>query len=490
MTPGKDRRICLHSHCILPLALSTTLISLVACGSRSGPMPAAAATPITVLATSTADDRLTQFTMGVTSLSLVNSSGKEVPVITYPVYAEFIHLNGESEPLFTTRIPPGTYKSAIASVAFSAFDCVDVSQQGGVAGSGYGSGDVKPSKVAITLPKPIEVSETSATIVLNMLAGPSSAQAICNGSPQTPTATPTFQLTQSTTDNVVTMRNLQGIVQYVGSDGRFSVTAIDGPAQTFTDLSGKTEIAQAPQWQVNAGANTAFYGIHDFSGLEIGQPIDMDATFENGAMTATRIAVYNTSTGYLNLFNGPLLTAYSAMTPVFAWARSAVGLQPPYGMTAFTWTGTQFGISSAFTNLSELPFTAKFDASSFTWGQTVDVTTNQPLYSNGYIPVKTVTLMPQTVNGTVQAISTNGSFTEYTISLSPYDLFPQLSLQWGQIAPLSSPNVITVYADKNVQSQTTAPIATGGIYRFNGLVFNDGGTLRMDCAHISDGVID
>jgi hypothetical protein len=31
-------------------------------------------------------------------------------------------------------------------------------------------------------------------------------------------------------------------------------------------------------------------------------------------------------------------------------------------------------------------------------------------------------------------------------------------------------------------------LAAGSLFRFYGLVFNDNGTLRMDCAQINDGV--
>ena len=34
----------------------------------------------------------------------------------------------------------------------------------------------------------------------------------------------------------------------------------------------------------------------------------------------------------------------------------------------------------------------------------------------------------------------------------------------------------------------TQPLAAGSTLRFYGLVFNDNGTLRMDCAQINDGV--
>jgi hypothetical protein len=45
-----------------------------------------------------------------------------------------------------------------------------------------------------------------------------------------------------------------------------------------------------------------------------------------------------------------------------------------------------------------------------------------------------------------------------------------------------------VYADSSTQSLNTMPIVVGSVLRFYGLVFNDSGTLRMDCAQINDGV--
>ncbi len=489
MTPGNDRHSFLHSHLLLPLTLSPILIYLAACGSGAGSSLHGSTTAVTVLATSTADDRLTQFTMGLTGLSLVSNTGKEVPVITSPIYTEFIHLNGENEPLLTANVPQGTYTSAIASVGFSILDCVMVSQQGGLNGIGLSTGNVRPKKVAISLPNPIEIGSESTTILLNMFARPSSSEGVCDKGIADFAVAPTFNLTQPA-KSVGAINNLQGIVQAVNGDESFTVSSIDGPNLSINGSSGTTEVASAPQWQVNSTASTVFQGIHDASSLVAGQPVDMDVTLQHGLLAATRISVYDTNTSNLSLFSGPLLSANSLTAPVLAWARIGIGSPQYLGMTPFSLTGAQFGISSAFTNLGELPFTAEFDASRFTWGQAVEVTTHQPLYSNNYLPVTTITLLPQTVNGAVQAISTNGNFTEYTISLASYDLFPQLALQWGQSTHLDSPDIITVYVDKNARLQTAVPVAVGGIYRFNGLVFNDNGALRMDCARISDGVID
>jgi hypothetical protein len=104
------------------------------------------------------------------------------------------------------------------------------------------------------------------------------------------------------------------------------------------------------------------------------------------------------------------------------------------------------------------------------------------------LPATTATLVPQTINGMVSAISTSGSLTTYTVTLAPYDLFPDFAVQPGQTALLSIPNTVMVYADSNTQLLNSKPIAVGSLIRFNGLVFNDNWTLRMDCAQINDGV--
>ena len=45
-----------------------------------------------------------------------------------------------------------------------------------------------------------------------------------------------------------------------------------------------------------------------------------------------------------------------------------------------------------------------------------------------------------------------------------------------------------MYADSNTQMLNQSSLAVGSLARFYGLVFNDGGNLRMDCAQINDGV--
>jgi hypothetical protein len=47
---------------------------------------------------------------------------------------------------------------------------------------------------------------------------------------------------------------------------------------------------------------------------------------------------------------------------------------------------------------------------------------------------------------------------------------------------------VVVYTDSNTQMLNSNALAAGSVMRFNGLVFNDNGTLRMDCGQLNDGV--
>jgi hypothetical protein len=61
-------------------------------------------------------------------------------------------------------------------------------------------------------------------------------------------------------------------------------------------------------------------------------------------------------------------------------------------------------------------------------------------------------------------------------------------VQQGQTTLLNNPSDVEVYVDNNTQLLNSQPLAEGGTFRFYGLVFDDNGTLRMDCAQVNDGV--
>jgi hypothetical protein len=162
------------------------------------------------------------------------------------------------------------------------------------------------------------------------------------------------------------------------------------------------------------------------------------------------------------------------------------------GEVYFSFGNAVFQTSGQLSNLQSLPFPASFNATNMVAGQNVFMTTHATSFSGGplYVPIATLTLIPQTINGTVTAVSTSGDFSTYTVTLASYDLIPSLAVQPGQTTLLTDPRAVTVYADSSTQLLNTQPLAAGSLLRFNGLLFNDAGTLRMDCAAITDGVAD
>jgi hypothetical protein len=121
-------------------------------------------------------------------------------------------------------------------------------------------------------------------------------------------------------------------------------------------------------------------------------------------------------------------------------------------------------------------------------GQNISAFTSGILNSQSAENVTTMTLAPQTLNGTVTAISNSNGFQVYTVALAPYDMIPTLQQSTAATNRLQNPATIIVYADANTQLLNSAPISVGSVVRFTGLLFDDNGTLRMDCGQILDGV--
>jgi hypothetical protein len=447
---------------------------------------------VTVLATSTANDQLTQFPLTLQSLTLTNQSGKTITVVSGPLSAEYMHLNGNVEPLATVTIPQDIYTSATATVEGGFPVCVGSESDGSLLTNGAIGSYAAASGATVNLPAPITVTGTSMGLALNLQVSESISSFSCVASPGSATITPTFNLlpvtiaaqpTNSANGMATGLRGLIGTVNASGTS--FSVAAPDGP-------TGQV-IPGSITWQVSTGSSTVFQGITGASQLAAGLPVDMDVAIQqDGSLLATRVAVYDTNPATLTIASGRLEEVV-ASEPILNAA--IVDYEGPilYGLSAtnpFSFGNAVFQPSGQLANLKSLPFTASFNAANMVDGQNVFITTHAASESENpiYVPMTTMTLLPQTINGTVSAVSTSASFTTYTVALAPYDLFPDLAVLPGQTTLLANPDSVVVYVDTNTQQLNADPIAVGSLLRFNGLVFNDNGTLRMDCAQINDGV--
>lgn len=94
-----------HIPAFLTVLIAALLGATIGCGSSSissSSMPKLSGnTAVTVLLSSTANDGVSEFDLTIQSLTLTDQAGKTIPVLSASSPAEFVHLNGNIEPLTT-----------------------------------------------------------------------------------------------------------------------------------------------------------------------------------------------------------------------------------------------------------------------------------------------------------------------------------------------------------------------------------------------------
>jgi Domain of unknown function (DUF5666) len=473
---------------ILTLLLSIAIST--GCGSGGGmetKQQFSGNTSVTVLVDSTANDQVTRFELALQTLTLTGQSGNAVSLLSTQQPAEFMHLNGGIEPLVTVSVPQGIYTSAAATLAGAVFVCIAQVPGGGLGISNYSVVNQGP---AVTLPSPITVTGDSMAFLLNMNVSASAAIPACWTDPPFEgfSMMPSFDLTPLAISSSPTNSlngKVSGLAAMIASVGASSltVTIAGGGFGTRSLTLG---------WD----QSTVFQGVGGASALSPGMFLNLDGAVEpDGSLLATRIAVEDSSA--INDSSGPVIFVENEAPVLQLYGRTELGALQTFNgqsgiyfdLPSFGFDSSTFQISGQLANLGSLPFLPSFNASNIVAGQNVDITSgNFSTVGGVYPPANTITLVPQTINGTVTASQASGSFVDYTISLASYDLFPNLASQPGQSTLLTNPGQIEVYVDSSTQTLNTQPLSVGSTLRFYGLVFDDSGTLRMDCAQVTDGV--
>ncbi len=495
------------SHFLSYLSLVSLLafaLATIGCGSGGGaktppPPQFSGNTNVTVVASSTANDQLSQFDLQIQTLTLTGQSGNTVNVLSGSWETEFMHVNGLVQPIATVSIPQGIYTAATAVIGGASFTCetvmpADSDTPGNLDESTYAYGYTPNSQVAVNLPSPVTITGDSMGLVVNLQVSQSASfPSTCyppNGGIASFSITPTFNLTPATFTTQATspangkVTELEGQVSALASAGSGFTLAVSGPDYTFDQTL-----------TVAANGNTVYQGLSNLSALQVGTFVDMDGALQaDGSVLATRIASYDQSA--LNVMIGPLLQLAASAPDFYSFPSEQQGQtysQPlgSQGLGIYSYSDTtSFQISGQMSNVNSLPFAASFTSGNMVTGQNVAVFSGPitAYYGGEYNAATTIALMPQTIDATLVGSATSGSFTDYTVSLASYDLFPTLAVQPGQTTVLSKPGEVEVYIDNNTQMLNTQSLTSGGTFRFYGLVFNDNGTLRMDCAQVNDGV--
>jgi len=465
---------------------------LTGCGSGTSKTSFSGNTDVTMMVSSTAQDQPAEFDLGFQSITLTSQSGKTATLLSLPTSgppagAEFMHINGTVEPLATASIAQDVYTSATVILEDGQFSCIALGPVDGqeTLSSATFSLLGPASTVTVSLPSPITVTGASMALSLDLLVPQSATFPDClnvegfSGF----SITPTFNLTPLSVSASPT-NSANGKVMAL--DGQITALGTSGNGFTLAipDVEGSKPLS------VTSNSNTMYQGISGNSALTVGTFVDMDGAVQpDGSLLATRIAVKDPSAA--DVFRGPLMEVIPSVSVLtmhgHQWqGQDVLGLAE--GTMDFNFGSAVFQISGQLTNLGSLPFVPSFNASNMVPGQEVYTSIAPSAFDAPRPVVTTMTLMPQTINATVTASSKNGNFTDYTVTLAPNDLFPMLAVQPGQTNVENNPSQVEVYVDSNTQLLNTQTLAAGHTLRFYGLVFNDNGTLRMDCAQVNDGV--
>jgi hypothetical protein len=439
-------------------------------------------TAVTLLATSTANGQLFNFTLEIKSLSLTSQDGKTiVALVSDPVGDDFIHLNGSAEPLVTNSIPQGVYTSATAIVAFDDPACAGANMVNSALATPQT--DQWPP-VTIKLPQPITVTGTAMALALDLQVATSAPfrSGCTTDLGGTVSVAPLFNLTAINASSAG-LFNLLGTVGSVNAASQISVMSL------LDDNA-----AHNPAWDFSVNGSTIYQGVTSLSQLAVGLPVDLDAVMQpDGSLLITRIEALDTNPTNVGVAYGPVVGQF-AYHPgsVLALVSQSQGNVFAELVDSYASTDSGFNISHQLDNLAGLPFTPVFNAATLVDGQNV-LAVSHAQRVNGFppgppLPVTSMTLMPQTINGTVSATGTAGTFTTYTVTLPAYDLFPAFASQQGQSRQVTAPDTIVVYVGADTRQLTSGEPSVGGVFRFTGLIFNDNGVLRMDCSQVRDGV--
>jgi hypothetical protein len=439
------------------------------------------AVSVPVLITDAPSDQLVAFTLTLNSITLTDSTGKTASILPTPTTIEICHLNGIQAPLVTASIPEDTYTSA--TLTFSGPQIAYINSSGQPVSV---TPTLATTSYTFTFPTPFTVSNTSTSLLVDLLAGQSVAIA---GS--TVTVTPVFSLKPVPPASTTPPSGQNG----TGMQQMGTVVSVSGTSLVIEPGSG-------PNFTLTTNSATVLQGFTALSALTAGELVQVDFIVSQACAQNLGATVQCTPPVYLatriqlappppsggqqpNLLNGPVTAVSSgsfkmvimqglgpAVSPV---AASAVSV-----FTITTTNSTTFAIAPQFVSLSGLPFTPTFTSANLTPGQSVGVSTSS--VSGTTATASSVNLIPQTLGGTVTAIATSGNYTAYTLSLVSGNAFTELS----------GASTVTVYTSTAtagpVASTNSTPIKVGSQVRFNGLVFNTGsGAFSMVAGCSPDG---
>jgi len=463
-----------------PLALIAAALMLAACGGGGGggTPTASAGTPSTgtpTTATSAVQinlgddpaDRLMAVNVTVNSVALHRADGQSVTVLSSPRPMELMHLMGTVAPLAVANVPHGTYTGATMT-----FGGATVMHMDPASGQPLQRQVAGPMTSHVSFGSPLVVGTGPMVVNFDMNMWASVGIDSAGNVSLSPSLSAHHSAAIANSQHHE-QGGLHGLVGVVGGTGT--------NAFTLSMMQGLSGIP------LTTHTGTHFEGMAGQHMMGAGQVVSVDASLQpDGTWIASHVQSHMASGGALS--SGVVATVTGApptqlVLVMHDGAGSGMAASSLAGSTTVSvGDATTFAINGTSVDLTNLPFTPRFDRASVSAGQRIEaLSTSQWTHGGGMhgmtgggtLTASSVRLAQQGLRGTVSGYTPAGNEATFVLTVPADAVF----------AKLTGKTSITVY-QRAATLLTPANVSNGSVVQVRGLLFNDAGTLRLVASRV------
>ncbi len=464
---------------VLLLSISLATLWLTSCGGSNGlsssqqPSQSNPATPNSTVQVNIGDspsDRVMAFSANITSLMLNNSNGTTASLVSSSMPIEIMRLAGTMQPMNVLSIPQGTYTGASVTMASMSLTYMDPISRTIVQKTIAG-----PVTTSISFSPTITLGNTPMVLSLDMdVANSLSVDASGNM-----VLAPVFKTTMNQVGSGTATDPEHGLMEHLFG----SVSSVSGSNFSMSMMQS----AQPLKFATNSG--TQFTNISGMGMMSNSALVMVDAMLQSdGSIQAQKVQWFMGGGAMTDGIVGSIAGSPATQIGVMVQNGSGQGMMSSFlsnNATMMFSSGTVFGMNMDGLNFSNLPFTPMFDASHMFTGQHVRCFGANGMGSGGMggmgggmmvgsMGATECDLAPQGLRGTVSNYSASGGQATFTLTLAA-DSY--LSIMTGI-------NTLTVYQQPDTELVGLTSIANGQTVEVRGMIFNDGGVLRMVASRI------
>jgi hypothetical protein len=454
-------------------ALLAAILFFSACGgngnsSSQNPPPNTSALQVNI--GDAPSDRLVAVGMTIGSMTLTKSAGGAVTIVSSSTPVEMMHLMGTMEPISLMKVPQGAYSGATVNVSSALVMYVDPTTGQLVQKTVSG-----PMSATMSFNPNLTVSNTPMVLNLDM----DMASSVSIDGTGNVTMTPTMSASMNPGGNSGTHDPEHGGMEHM-----------TGTVKSFSGNSFTMSMMQTSQSvPVATDSNTQFQGMGGMGGMSNGIIVMVDAAMQpDGSFMAHKVeSVMSMSGGSMaaGLVTGLTGSPVTQLTLVMHEGEGTgmMGSNLAATTTVNVSPTATFNIDTSNVDMSNLPFTPTFDATTVFTSQRVEAISSTGMMQGGgmggmmgggTIDASEIDLEQQGLSGTVSGYSGSAAPTTFTLTVAADSAF----------RTLTGATSITVFQQAGTELRGIATITNGSTVHVRGLLFFDAGAYKLVAGRI------